>query len=108
MRPLLCVNLDVVDKQTEQLVENEPSAVGEAEVEGLGEGVWRIVVRLQLANHVDHDALLHGDLGVHGGDAAADLLEGQALEFVDDGLLAFDQVALEGHLGCFVVRHLVF
>lgn len=68
-----------MDKKTKQLVENEPRPIGKSKIEGLGEGVWRITIGLELTNDIDHDALLDGDLSINGRDAAGHLLEGEAL-----------------------------
>lgn len=71
-----------MNEKSEDLVENEPGAVGQSQVERLSERVRRIVVGLKLSNDVDQNALLDGYLRVDGSDEAIYFLKAQALSFL--------------------------
>lgn len=73
-------SLHVVNKESEHFVQDEPGAVGIAQIEGLSERVSRIVVSLELTDHVDQYALFHGDLCVDGRSESIHFLKRQTLK----------------------------
>jgi len=66
----------IMNPKTERVVLTEEGAIRWFEHESLGEGVWGVVVRLQLTNDINEYPSIEHRLAVHGCDQVLDFLEG--------------------------------
>jgi len=85
----------MVQRQSEDVVLNEPGVVGRTQKEALGKTVWLIFVSLKLAKNVDKNSSVEHRLAVNGRDEVGDLLEGERLQLLHDLGDALHLLALE-------------
>jgi len=86
---------NVVQNQPENVVLNEERVCPRFEHKVLHKGLWRVIVRLKLAENVDKNSSVEHRLAVDGRDKVGDLLEGERLQLLHDLGDALHLLALE-------------